>query len=100
MKKCLITLAMVFLLIVGGALAEEGISSKDMLNEPGRRIGVSQGSAGEKAVMSEFPEATIEYYTDTLLGYTAVAQDKIDAYIYDKKQMEIAIQNGRKVVMK
>ena len=94
MKKCLITLAMVFLLIVGGALAEEGISSKDMLNEPGRRIGVSQGSAGEKAVMSEFPEATIEYYTDTLLGYTAVAQGKLDAFVYDRVQMQLTINNG------
>ena len=90
------TLAWLFALLMLGcaALAEGDISSKAMLNAPGRRIGVSQGSAAEEAVASEFPEAAIVYFTDYLLGYTAVAQGKLDAFVADSVQMQLTIDNG------
>ena len=53
---------LIALLWLGGmALAEDDVTSKAMLNAPGRRIGVSQGSAAEAVVQSGRPEATIEY---------------------------------------
>ena len=94
MKKYM-SLVLAMLMLGGAALAEGEINSKAMLNEPGRRIGVSQGSAAEDAVASEFPEASIVYYTDNLLGYTAVAQGKLDAYVYDLVQMQLTLEKGR-----
>ena len=94
MKRRLLELVLGLLLLAGIARAEGGITSKATLNEPGRRIGVSQGSAAEEAVAAEFPEASIVYYTDNLLGYTAVAQGKLDAYVYDLVQMQLTIDNG------
>ena len=90
----MLALIMAVLLPAGVACAEGGITSKAMLNEPGRRIGVSQGSAAEAAVRSEMPEATIVYFTDYLLGYTAVAQGKLDAFVADSVQMQLTIDNG------
>ena len=94
MNKRLFVMVAALLLLLGIARAEGAIASKAALNEPGRRIGVSQGSAAVEAVMSELPKAEIVYYTDNLLGYTAVAQGKIDAYVYDRVQMNLAIKNG------
>ena len=94
MRKRIFTLLFALLLLGGLALAEGDITSKAMLNAPGRRIGVSQGSAAEEAVASEFPEATIVHYTDYLLGYTAVAQGKVDAFVADSVQMQLTIDNG------
>ena len=86
---------LIALLWLGGmALAEDDVTSKAMLNAPGRRIGVSQGSAAEAVVQSEMPEATIEYYTDYLLGYTAVAQGKLDAFVADSVQMQLTVDGG------
>ena len=94
MEKRLLALVAALILFSGAARAEDEIRSKEMLNEPGRRIGISQGSAAEEAVRSELPEAEIVYYTDNLQGYTAVAQGKTDAYVYDRVQMQLTIGNG------
>ena len=94
MGKRVLAWLFALLMLGGAALAEGGISSKAMLNRPGRRIGISQGSAAEEAVASEFPEATIVYFTDYLLGYTAVAQGKLDAFVADSVQMQLTIDNG------
>ena len=93
MKKVFAWLA-ALLLLGSPALAENEIHSKESLNAQGRRIGISQGTAAESAILSELPEATIEYFTDYLLGCTAVAQGKLDAYIYDRIQMQLAIDQG------
>ena len=94
MRKWVLALLFALLWLGSMALAESDITSKAMLNESRRRIGVSQGSAAEEAVASEFPKATVVYYTDNLLGYTAVAQGKLDAYVYDLVQMQLTIDNG------
>ena len=94
MQNKLFVVIAALILMLGAARAEGGIESKEQLNEPGRVIGISQGSAAEEAIMSELPKASIAYYTDNLLGYTAVAQGKIDAYIYDLVQMQLTIDSG------
>ncbi len=94
MKKRLFVMISALILLLGIARAEGEIVSKEQLNEPGRKIGISQGSAAEEAVMAEMPKAEIAYFTDNLLGYTAVAQGKIDAFVYDRIQMQLTIDNG------
>ena len=94
MKKRLFVMVATLFLLLGIARAEGEIASKAQLNAPGRSIGVSQGSAAEEPVMTELSKARIVYFTDNLLGYTAVAQGKIDAYVYDRVQMQLAIDNG------
>ncbi|MBR1658754.1 MAG: transporter substrate-binding domain-containing protein, partial [Oscillospiraceae bacterium] len=70
-----------------------GISGASDLSQQGIRIGVGSGTVQEQLVAELFPEAELLYY-DRLNGYAAVAQGKIDANIYDKKQMELAVTNG------
>ena len=76
------------------ACAQEEISSLAQLNAQGRRIGTSQGTAAAIGIRSELPLAEIVYYPDHQAGYLAVAQGKIDAYVYDLNQMRIAIEEG------
>ena len=52
MKRRLFMLVMALLLLARAAWAEGNPTTKAMLNESGRRIGVSQGSAAEEAVIS------------------------------------------------
>lgn len=63
------------------------------LTKKGVRIGVGTGTAQEKLVSELFPEAEIFYYHH-LDGYAAVAQGKLDAFVFDRKQMELAIKGG------
>ncbi len=90
--SALIILAML-MLVMASARAE--ITAAAQLNAPGITIGVDQGSAAEKTVRELLPEAAVAYYTDKFLGYTAVAQGKIDAFVYDRAQMQLAIENGQ-----
>ena len=94
MKKLLFAVMLVLLLLVTASCTKANITSPAQLNKQEIKVGVSQGSAAEAAVMSELPEATIIYYTDNLLGYTAVAQGKLDAYVHDLVQMQLTIDNG------
>ena len=55
MNRRFFTLIIVLLLLAGVARAEGGITSKAMLNEPGRRIGIPISSAADESVEEEFP---------------------------------------------
>ena len=87
-------LALFLLLPVFSACADEPVTSLEQLKRPGIKIGVEQGSAAELTVRAEFPEADILYFNDNPSAYLAVAQGKIDAFIYDHKQMSLAIESG------
>ncbi len=76
------------------AWAEGEAGTLSWLDDPGVRIGVDQGSAAEGIARRQFPRARIEYFTDKPSGYQAVAQGKIDAFIYDYNQMRVAIESG------
>ena len=80
------------------AWAESAVTSLEQLNAPGITIGVGQGDIAELVVKNELPLATISYFDDKFMGYTAVAQGKIDAFAYDRRQMELSIKNGQKGV--
>ena len=81
-------------LLLSGACADGDIDSLAELNEPGRIVGVSQGSAAELTVRNELPLAGRAYFTDNQTAYLAVAQGKIDAFVFDWNQMRIAMEQG------
>ena len=92
MKKLLVLLA-VLLLFTASARAEITVAAQ--LNAPDITVGVDQGSAAEETVRELLPQAKVAYFTDKFMGYTAVAQGKIDAFVYDRVQMQLAIENGQ-----
>lgn len=69
-------------------------TSVEQLREPGRIIGVATGTGDDVTVQEAFPDAKIQYFNDNFLGYSTVASGKIDAFVYTKLQMELAVRNG------
>ena len=98
MKKFILLFLSLLFVFPWQISAAEEITSKAQLNEPGRVIGISQGSVVEGPIKKEMPNAEISYFTDIFLGYEAAASGKIDAFVYDKWQLELAIKNGQKGV--
>ena len=92
MKRVL--LLFLFIIFSKITYASDVITSKTQLNDPGITIGISQGSVAELYIKNEIPKAFIAYFTDNFMGYEAVSAGKIDAFIYDQRQMQMAIENG------
>ncbi len=86
---------MLAIILCGPACAESPITHREQLNQAGMRVGVSTGSASVLIAEKELPNAEIVYFEDSATAYEAVAQGKIDAYVYDRRQMELAIESGR-----
>ena len=93
MKRWMICLLALLLaaLPMAAASADTEITAKEQLNEPGRRVGVSTGSACVLIAEKELPNAEIVYYDDNAAAYEAVAQGKLDACVFDRQQMQKAI---------
>ena len=72
----------------------EGITSMDQLNQPGIVIGVATDTTEYEIVEKEFPKAEISYFKDLMSAFTSVAQGKIDAFVCNRQNMELAIKNG------
>ena len=90
---CLLALALC--LLTGCAGKERGlITSPEQLNEPGRKIGMPDNTGDNKIAAAKFPHATQEYFQDSMAGYLAVSQGKLDAFMYGRIPMETAIHNG------
>ena len=87
---CFLALWMILLLSPAFAHAETAFD----LSVPGLRIGVATGTIQEQLVRQLYPEAEI-YHFEKVDGCTAAAQGKIDCYLYDKRQLEIAVKNGQ-----
>ena len=66
----------------------------DMLNSPEYTIGSGTGSSGMFAVEEAFPDANKLHFDNHITGYEAVRLGKIDAYVHEKVQMQLAIDNG------
>ncbi len=99
MKKILIYMMMLLLMISIPnrsvyAADKEPITSKAQLKEPGIKIGVSVGSAAMLAAENEMPEAEL-VYIELNEGIQALEQGKIDAYVYDLRQMKLALKSGK-----
>ena len=88
----LLASAAVFLCACGRR--NEGITSFDQLNRTNIKIGVATDTTEFSIVEKEFPKAEIVYTKDLMLGFESVAQGKLDAYVGNKLNMELAIKNG------
>ena len=86
------------LLSACGEKKSDAVTSLAQLREPGRIIGVGIGTGDDAAVREAFPDAEIRYLEDNFMGYSGVASGKLDAFVYGKQQMELAIRNGTKGV--
>ena len=101
MKKLTLMWLAALLLLAGAqglfpaAAAGQAITSIEQLNDKAMKVGVGTGSISEDTVKRELPNATIVYFDDKFMAYEAVAQGKIDAYVYDLRQMELSIRNGQ-----
>ncbi len=98
----ILTIAMLLALAAGLLAAcspkDESITSLDQLNQPGIQIGVSADAPEYSLVEQEFPQAEIVFTKDLMAAYTSVDQGKIDAFVGNKLNMELAIYNGLKGV--
>lgn len=94
--------AVIFMLaaIVAAALtgcgnkSEDVITSIDQLERPGTEIGVAFDLLEYDMLKRDYPNAKIKPYTDNHLAYEDVANGRLDAYIYARLEMTIAIENG------
>ncbi len=93
-KRLILFLSLLALLGAGSALAGAPVTSVSDLNDASRTIGINTDTLSEISIASELPLARTASYTDVLLGYMDVANGKIDAFVYDRVQMEKAIENG------
>ena len=92
----------IFLLCVSSAVmdsdetaaADRTITSREQLDQAGMRIGVATGSASAELAEKEFPNARIVYFTENVSAYQAVAQGKADAYVFERSQMQLALDSG------
>ncbi len=90
----LLALALAALTGCGGSRQHTAVTSLEQLDEPGRKIGVPADTADDRLAAQLFPQAKIEYFKDDIAGFTSVSQGKLDAYLYSRLTMEIAIHNG------
>ncbi|HCI73206.1 MAG TPA: hypothetical protein DHV42_01525 [Lachnospiraceae bacterium] len=90
----ILLLASSALLLGASGRQEEGITSLEQLNQPGIQIGVASDSTEFDIVQKEFPKAEIVYTKDLMSSFISVAQGKIDAFVSNKLNMELAMKNG------
>ena len=76
------------------AYADEGITSLEQLGDPGRIIAVPENMIEFDWLKRDYPEAEVRPINDYALGLDEVAKGRIDAYIYTRPEMELAIQDG------
>ena len=74
------------------------ITSYDQLAEPGTRIGIGIDTPEEVLLRKDYPDARFIAYLDTQLAYADVANGRIDAFVYGRRPMELAIENGTRGV--
>ena len=91
---CLLLALLGLLALTGCAREDDAITSLEQLSEPGRTIGVAQGSEGDAAAEKTFPDAALNRYTSSVTGFLAVQQGKIDAFAYDETMLRFALANG------
>ena len=70
------------------------ITSIAELNDPKYKVGVGLGTSGFFTAKDVIPDVQIIIVNDHFSGYEAVSKGIYDAYIYDRLQMQLAIDNG------
>ncbi|MBQ7154475.1 MAG: ABC transporter permease subunit [Synergistaceae bacterium] len=85
---------MLCLMMCSVVFAGERFTSLEQLNNPNCTVGLDSGSAASLLLAKIMPEAKKAYFNDSPTAYLAVKQGKIDAYAFDRLQMENAIAEG------
>lgn len=99
MKKavCFLTLIMLSLSLFAGcgsAGKSPAVTSLEQIAGPGAKIGTPVDSMQWDKLHKDYPEANIVAYTDHPLAYADVARGRLDAYVYARREMELAIAHG------
>ena len=68
------------------------------LNNEKYTIGVGTGSHAQMMAEKELSKAKILYFNSESLGYNAVKERQIDAFVFDRVPMQMAIDEGLKGV--
>ena len=102
-KIAAILMAAMLLALAAGFLAscapkDEGITSVDQLNRPDVQIEVASDAPEFAIVEKDFPQAEIVFTSDLMSALTSVAQGKMDAFVGNRLNMEMALYNGMKGV--
>lgn len=73
----------------------EPVTALQQLNAPSMRIGVVSDTNDDEIVARKLPRATVEYVKDSISGYVAVSQGKLDGFVYAADLINVAIRNGQ-----
>ena len=90
-------LACLMILLLTG-FTQKPITSAVQLSEPGIRIAAMSDTPEYAALVKAYPEAEIVPYNSMMEAYSEVANGRVDAVIYARNEMEMAIENGVKGV--
>ena len=91
--------ALLLLMLLGCAKPGSGpITSLEQLGEAGRKIGVPGGMLEFDTLTNDYPNAEVLVYNDYPAAYKDVAEGRLDAFVYARREMEFALANGTKGV--
>ncbi|MBQ5488455.1 MAG: transporter substrate-binding domain-containing protein [Clostridia bacterium] len=91
--------ALLLLMLLGCAKPGSGpITSLEQLGEAGRKIGVPGGMLEFDTLTNDYPNAEVLVYNDYPSAYKDVAEGRLDAFVYARREMEFALANGTKGV--
>lgn len=102
---CKVIFILLLLCIVATYACSNGKKDDDVeiqsifeLNNEKYTIGVGTGSHAQMMAEKELSKAKILYFTSESLGYNAVKERQIDAFVFDRVPMQMAINEGLKGV--
>ena len=99
MKKwlCMVLLLGLVLAVLTGCSGQKAgsVTTLQQLNAPSMRIGVVSDTNDDEIVARKLPRATVEYVKDSISGYVAVSQGKLDGFVYAADLINVAIRNGQ-----
>ena len=78
--------------------SQQRFTSPLELNDKDYTVGVVNGTFGMFAVEKLLPDAEILMFNDQVTGYESVRKGQTDAFVYERSQMETAIESGLKGV--
>lgn len=97
------TIAALLITLIGLTLAScgpaaDGPNGLEDLKKPGTRIGVAIGLPEFEHLKQDYPAANVIAYSNNPLGYEDVSNGRLDAFVYARRIMELAIESGTKGV--
>ncbi len=70
------------------------VTTIEELNDSRITIGYNEGHSSATVLPLVFPKAKLLSFNENLTGYEAIRRGKIDAFAFDRVQMELAMKNG------